>query len=94
MSKKYQIFLTCGFVATAANVFAETNYAELQKQVIASVMLYSIAYSSPSKLMNQSKVAGRLNNPTFNVELDNLGNSKLKDWMAQQPYGTVTRDSS
>lgn len=36
MSKKYQIFLTCGFVATAANVFAETNYAELQKQVIAN----------------------------------------------------------
>lgn len=28
MSKKYQIFLTCGFVATEANVFAETNYAE------------------------------------------------------------------
>jgi hypothetical protein len=25
------------------------------------------------------KYAGRMNNPTFNVELDNLGNSKLKD---------------
>ncbi|WP_317402498.1 TolC family protein [Acinetobacter baumannii] len=79
MSKKYQIFLTCGFVATAANVFAETNYAELQKQVIASdAVLNSLKQSEQAYEINQ-KFAGRLNNPTFNVELDNLGNSKLKD---------------
>ena len=54
MSKKYQIFLTCGFVATAANVFAETNYADLQKQVIASDAVLN-SYSSPSKLMKSIK---------------------------------------
>lgn len=79
MSKKYQIFLTCGLVATAANVFAEVNYAELQKQVIASdAVLSSLQQSEQAYEINQ-KFAGRLNNPTFNVELDNLGNSKLKD---------------
>lgn len=79
MSKKYQIFLTCGLVATAANVFAEANYAELQMQVIASdAVLNSLQQSVQAYEINQ-KFAGRLNNPTFNVELDNLGNSKLKD---------------
>ncbi len=79
MSKKYQIFLTCGFVATAANVFAETNYAELQKQVIANdAVLNSLQQSEQAYEINQ-KFAGRLINPTFNMELDNLGNSKLKD---------------
>ena len=79
MSKKYQIFLTCGFVVTAANVCAETNYAELQKQVIASdAVLNSLQQSEQAYEINQ-KFAGRLNNPTFNVEFDSLGNSKLKD---------------
>ncbi len=53
MSKKYQIFLTCGFVATAANVFAETNYAELQKQVIASdAVLTSLQQSERKHPLN------------------------------------------
>ncbi|WP_334007385.1 TolC family protein, partial [Acinetobacter colistiniresistens] len=78
MSKIYQLFLSCGFVVTAANAFAETNYAELQKQVIASdAVLNSLQQSEQAYEINQ-KFAGRLNNPTFNVELDNLGNSKLK----------------
>lgn len=78
MSKIYQLFLSCGFVVTAANAFAETNYAELQKQVIASDgVLNSLQQSEQAYEINQ-KFAGRLNNPTFNVELDNLGNSKLK----------------
>lgn len=67
MSKKYQIFLTCGFVATAANVFAETNYAELQKQVIANdAVLNSLQQSEQAYEINQ-KFAGRLINPTFNM---------------------------
>ena len=79
MSKIYQLFLSCGFVVTAANVFAETNYAELQKQVIASdAVLNSLQQSEQAYEIHQ-KFAGRLNNPTFNVELDSLGNSKLKD---------------
>ena len=79
MSKKYQIFLTCYFVITASNVFAESNYAQLQKQVIVSdAVLNSLKQSQQAYEINK-KFAGRLNNPTFNVELDNLGNSKLKD---------------
>ncbi|MDR0068602.1 TolC family protein, partial [Acinetobacter sp. 11520] len=57
----------------------ETNYAELQKQVIANdAVLNSLQQSEQAYEINQ-KFAGRLINPTFNMELDNLGNSKLKD---------------
>lgn len=79
MSKKYQVILTCGLVATASQLFAESNYAQLQQQVIANdSLLRSLQQSQQAYDVNQ-KYAGRLNNPTFNVELDNLGNSKLKD---------------
>ena len=79
MSKKYQVILTCGLVASASQLFAETNYAQLQQQVISNdSLLKSLQQSQQAYDVNQ-KFAGRLNNPTINVELDNLGNSKLKD---------------
>lgn len=79
MSKKYQVILTCGLVASASQLFAETNYVQLQQQVISNdSLLKSLQQSQQAYDVNQ-KFAGRLNNPTFNVELDNLGNSKLKD---------------
>lgn len=78
MSKKYQIFLACGLVATATQLFAESNYAQLQQQVILNdSILKSLQKSQQAYEINQ-KYAGRLSNPTFNVELDNLGNSDLK----------------
>lgn len=78
MSKKYQIFLACGLVATATQLFAESNYAQLQQQVILNdSILKSLRKSQQAYEINQ-KYAGRLSNPTFNVELDNLGNSDLK----------------
>ena len=78
MSKKYQIFLACGLVATATQLFAESNYAQLQQQVISNdSILKSLQKSQQAYEINQ-KYAGRLSNPTFNVELDNLGNSDLK----------------
>ncbi|MDN5623346.1 MAG: TolC family protein, partial [Acinetobacter sp.] len=77
-SKKYQIFLACGLVATATQLFAESNYAQLQQQVILNdSILKSLQKSQQAYEINQ-KYAGRLSNPTFNVELDNLGNSDLK----------------
>ncbi|WP_151711572.1 TolC family protein [Acinetobacter junii] len=79
MSKIYQIFLTCGLVVTAAPAFAEKDYARLQQQVLANdAILQSLQQSQSAYDVNQ-QYAGRLNNPTFNVELDNLGNSKLKE---------------
>ncbi|UOG16875.1 TolC family protein [Acinetobacter sp. PK01] len=79
MSKKYQVILTCGLVATASQLFAETNYVQLQQQVISNdSLLKSLQQSQQAYDVNQ-KYAGRFNNPTFNIELDNLGNSKLKD---------------
>ncbi|MFH7119726.1 TolC family protein [Acinetobacter johnsonii] len=78
MSKKYRIFLACGLVATATQLFAESNYAQLQQQVILNdSILKSLQKSQQAYEINQ-KYAGRLSNPTFNVELDNLGNSDLK----------------
>ena len=78
MSKKYQIFLACGLVATATQLFAESNYAQLKQQVILNdSILKSLQKSQQAYEINQ-KYAGRLSNPTFNVELDNLGNSDLK----------------
>ena len=79
MSKIYQIFLTCGLVVTAAPAFAKQDYARLQQQVLANdAILQSLQQSQSAYDVNQ-QYAGRLNNPTFNVELDNLGNSKLKE---------------
>ena len=79
MSKKYQVILACGLVATATQLFAETNYVQLQQQVISNdSILKSLQQSQQAYDVNQ-KYAGRFNNPTFNVELDNLGNSELKD---------------
>lgn len=79
MSKIYQIFLTCGLVVMAAPAFAEQDYARLQQQVLANdVILKSLQQSQSAYDINQ-QYAGRLNNPTFNMELDNLGNSKLKE---------------
>lgn len=79
MSKKYQVFLACSLVATVTQLSAESNYAQLQQQVIANdSILQSLQQSQQAYDVNQ-KYAGRFNNPTFNVELDNLGNSKLKD---------------
>ena len=79
MSKIYQIFLTCGLVVTAAPAFAEQDYVQLQQQVLANdAILKSLQQSQSAYDVNQ-QYAGRLNNPTFNVELDNLGNSKLKE---------------
>ncbi|MFW2099932.1 MULTISPECIES: TolC family protein [Acinetobacter] len=79
MSKKYQVLLTCGLIASTSHLFAETKYAELQQQVISNdLLLKSLQQSQQAYEVNQ-KFAGRLNNPAFNVELDNLGNSKLKD---------------
>lgn len=79
MSKKYQVILTCSLAISASQLFAETNYAQLQQQVILNdSLLKSLQQSQQAYDINQ-KFAGRLNNPTFNVELDNLGNSKLKD---------------
>lgn len=79
MSKKYQVILACGLVATATQLFAETNYVQLQQQVISNdSLLKSLQQSQQAYDVNQ-KYADRFNNPTFNVELDNLGNSELKD---------------
>lgn len=79
MSKKYQILLTCSLVAVATHTFAESNYAQLQQQVISNdALLKSLQQSQQAYEVNQ-KYAGRLSNPTFNVELDNLGNSDLKE---------------
>ena len=79
MSKKYQILLTCSLVAVATHTFAESNYAQLQQQVISNdALLKSLQQSQQAYDVNQ-KYAGRLSNPTFNVELDNLGNSDLKE---------------
>ncbi|ENU34318.1 TolC family protein [Acinetobacter parvus] len=79
MSKIYQIFLTCGLVVTAAPAFAKQDYARLQQQVLANdAILQSLQQSQSAYDVNQ-QYAGRLNNPTFNVELGNLGNSKLKE---------------
>lgn len=79
MSKKYQLFLACGLVATAMPSFAQSDYVQLQQQVISSdSVLKSLQQSQHAYAVNQ-KYAGRLSNPTFNVELDNLGNSDLKD---------------
>lgn len=79
MSKIYQIFLTCGLVVTAAPAFAKQDYARLQQQVLANdAILQSLQQSQSAYDVNQ-QYAGRLNNPTFNVELDNLRNSKLKE---------------
>ncbi|MFH7054251.1 TolC family protein [Acinetobacter johnsonii] len=73
-----EIFLACGLVATATQLFAESNYAQLQQQVILNdSILKSLQKSQQAYEINQ-KYAGRLSNPTFNVELDNLGNSDLK----------------
>ena len=63
----------------AAPAFAEQDYARLQQQVLANdVILKSLQQSQSAYDINQ-QYAGRLNNPTFNMELDNLGNSKLKE---------------
>ncbi|WP_374295111.1 TolC family protein [Acinetobacter sp.] len=79
MSKIYQIFLTCGLVVMATLVFAEQNYAQLQQQVFANdAILKSLQQSQSAYAVNQ-QYAGRLNNPTFNLELDNLGNSDLQE---------------
>ena len=79
MSKKYQIFLACGLVAATTRLFAASDYVQLQQQVISNdSILKSLQQSQHAYAINQ-KYAGRLNNPTFNLELDNLGNSDLKD---------------
>ena len=78
MSKKYQIFLACGLVAATTRLFAASDYVQLQQQVILNdSILKSLQKSQQAYEINQ-KYAGRLSNPTFNVELDNLGNSDLK----------------
>jgi len=79
MSKKYQVIITCGLIASATQLFAETNYAQLQQQVISNDSLLKSLQQSQQAYDVKQKFAGRLNNPTFNVELDNLGNSDLKD---------------
>ena len=79
MSKKSQVIFACGLVIIAPQLLAGTNYAQLQQQAIANdSVLKSLQQSQQAYDVNQ-KYAGRMNNPTFNVELDNLGNSKLKD---------------
>ena len=71
MSKKYQIFLACGLVAATTRLFAASDYVQLQQQVISNdSILKSLQQSQHAYAINQ-KYAGRLNNPTFNLELEN-----------------------
>lgn len=79
MSKKYQIFLACGLVAATTRLFAASDYVQLQQQVISNDSILKSFCNSLNTHMLYQKYAGRLNNPTFNLELDNLGNSDLKD---------------
>ena len=79
MSKKTQLFIACGQAVVSIYANSASNYAQLQQQVIANDSILKSLQNSQTAFEVNQKFAGKLNNPTFNAELDNLGNSKLKE---------------
>ena len=51
MSKKSQVIFACGLVVIAPQLFAGTNYAQLQQQAIANDSVLKSLQQSLSKLM-------------------------------------------